>query len=338
MPGFGFGVGFGLSRPGKPTPGVITGTARPGNTLTSTRAGQWRINGVDVIGQTGNTFAVPYTTSPGDLITQAPASNTRTVAAYDTDAAAEITAVISAGGSGEWGSSPGNRANNKWLRDDMVIALKAAGLFTGFKYRVLAGTNTIAGGLVAGKGGAITNNNFVSGDIDLLTGWMSDGTTKYLGTDWAGNANGQNDFSAWCWVTSAPTSALTVKAYFGNSTGGGTGTIQLLKASAGDELAARAKNTTIQTPSGNTSSLTGLFLMDRMNSGQFVFRNQNTEQVFSIATDGNSANALTFFSRAAVGISDARISAFGTGPSVQTSGQRALLESILQNYHNSLQA
>lgn len=40
------------------TPPVISGTAYPGETLTSTQAGQWRVGGVDVSGQTGTTFVL----------------------------------------------------------------------------------------------------------------------------------------------------------------------------------------------------------------------------------------------------------------------------------------
>lgn len=37
---------------------VITGTAYPGNTLTSTKAAPWRLNGVPIAGETGLTYAV----------------------------------------------------------------------------------------------------------------------------------------------------------------------------------------------------------------------------------------------------------------------------------------
>jgi hypothetical protein len=53
------GLGLGLNRSGLLGPPVITGFAYPMETLTASRAGQWAIDGVPVIGETGSTFVVP---------------------------------------------------------------------------------------------------------------------------------------------------------------------------------------------------------------------------------------------------------------------------------------
>jgi len=57
---------------------------------------------------------------------------------------------------------------------------------------ILAGARTLDGALVSLVGGAPTNNNFVAGDYDRETGLVGDGSTKYLGSNRATNADPQN--------------------------------------------------------------------------------------------------------------------------------------------------
>jgi hypothetical protein len=207
----------------------------------------------------------------------------------------------------------------------MVIALKAASLFTGHKYRILAGTNTIAGGLVAGNGGTVTNNNFVSGDIRLTLGWLGNGTNKRLTTDWAGNANGQDDFCVWCWVTASPGDN---QAFFGNSNGAVIGGIQVVRVTPLFGL--RAKSAILD--SGPSAAVTGFVGVTRSASSGFTLRAAGSNTAVTRSSDGNSSNLMEFFSRGAVGYSSGRYSAIGTGPACNL----ATLQTILTTYHNGL--
>ncbi len=65
--------------------GEFSGTAFPGNTLTSTRAGQWAVNGVPVSGEAGTTFVIPFSVNIDDVITQASASNSLAVLAWPSE-------------------------------------------------------------------------------------------------------------------------------------------------------------------------------------------------------------------------------------------------------------
>jgi hypothetical protein len=80
---------------------------------------------------------------------------------------------------------------------DFVIGCKTDGIWDAIKAScILAGAKTLAGALVPLKGTAPTNNNFVSGDYNRLTGLVGNASTKYLDTNRAGNADPQNSFHA----------------------------------------------------------------------------------------------------------------------------------------------
>ena len=58
---------------------------------------------------------------------------------------------------------------------------------------ILAGARTLSGALVPLVGTAPTNNNFVSADFNRKTGLKGNGTTKYLNSNRAHNADPQNN-------------------------------------------------------------------------------------------------------------------------------------------------
>jgi hypothetical protein len=255
---------------------------------------------------------------------------------FDLDAQIWYDAVVTAGGGGEWGSSSASRATNKAALNTLVVALKSAGLWTGFKMRVLAGTNTIAGGLAAGVGGTVTNNNFVVGDINPLTGWIGDGSTKFLATNWAGDATGQNNASLFVWVSSIPSNLLN-QAYAGNSTGGVAG-CQGIVATSGTIMNVRMKNALNGAPTGGSATALKLFGISRQNSSDFLFRHAGSNQTVVIASDGNLNTSMSFFCRGGSNLfTSARMSVIFSGPGISAS-QIDSLESILQTYHNNITA
>ena len=115
----------------------------------------------------------------------------------DTDAAAYITAVETADGQAL-------EEKTKIAIDNFVLSCKADGIWTAIKAScILAGARTLAGALVPLAGTAPTNFNFVSGDYNRKTGLVGDGSTKYLNSNRANNADPQNNNHNTCWV-SAP--------------------------------------------------------------------------------------------------------------------------------------
>jgi len=108
--------------------------------------------------------------------------------ALDPDAAAYIAAV------------EGPSADNQALEpavvtaiNDFVVGCKADGIWSAIKAScILAGARTLSGALVPLVGTAPTNINFVSGDYARKTGLVGNGSTKYLNSNRAANADPQN--------------------------------------------------------------------------------------------------------------------------------------------------
>jgi hypothetical protein len=109
------------------------------------------------------------------------------VAALDPDAQAYITAVEAADG----------QALETAVRaaiNDFVVGCKADGIWAAIKAScVLAGARTLNGALVPLVGAAPTNFNFVAGDYNRKTGLVGNGSTKYLDSNRADNADPQNN-------------------------------------------------------------------------------------------------------------------------------------------------
>mgnify|MGYP000624268341 CR=1 FL=1 len=100
--------------------------------------------------------------------------------------------------------------------DDFVVGCKQDEIWDAIKACcILAGARTLDGALVPLVGAAPTNFNFVSGDYDRETGLVGDGSTKYLDSNRANNADPQNNNHASIYVTTATASTSGSNAYPG---------------------------------------------------------------------------------------------------------------------------
>jgi hypothetical protein len=107
--------------------------------------------------------------------------------------------------------------------NDFVVGCKTDGIWDAIKAScILAGARTLYGALVPLAGDAPTNFNFVSGDYDRTTGLKGDGSTKYLDSNRADNADPQNDAHVFAHVITADTRFNTTSAgvYIGGSSAG----------------------------------------------------------------------------------------------------------------------
>lgn len=78
--------------------------------------------------------------------------------------------------------------------DDFVKGLKADGLWSAIGSAcILAGARTVSGALVPLKGAAPTGYNWVASDYSRSLGLQGDGSTKYIDSNRANNADGQDD-------------------------------------------------------------------------------------------------------------------------------------------------
>ena len=129
----------------------------------------------------------------------------------DADAAAYIAAVEAADGQAL-------EAGVRWNIDQFVRGCKADGIWTAIKAScILSGARTLSGALVPLVGTAPTNVNFVSGDYNRKTGLVGDGTTKYLNSNRAANAQAQNNQSIAVYGSNLDTN---VNIYIGSSSAG----------------------------------------------------------------------------------------------------------------------
>jgi hypothetical protein len=77
---------------------------------------------------------------------------------------------------------------------DFVIGCKADGIWSAIKAScLLMGARTLSGALTPLVGTAPTNNNFVSGDYNRKTGLIGNESNKYLDSNRANDADGQDD-------------------------------------------------------------------------------------------------------------------------------------------------
>jgi hypothetical protein len=111
----------------------------------------------------------------------------------DPDAAAYITAVEAAD----------NQALEERVKiaiDNFVLGCKADGIWSAIKAScILAGARTLNGALVPLVGTAPTNFNFVSGDYNRKTGLVGNGSTKFLNSNRASNADPLSNVHAAVW-------------------------------------------------------------------------------------------------------------------------------------------
>ena len=104
-------------------------------------------------------------------------------ATFDADAAAYLRAVEAADGQAL--ETPVKKAV-----DDFFRGTKADGTFSALKAScILCGARTLAGALVPLAGTAPTNNNFVDADYNRETGLKGNGSTKYLDSNRAADAD-----------------------------------------------------------------------------------------------------------------------------------------------------
>jgi hypothetical protein len=108
---------------------------------------------------------------------------------YDTDAGDYIQRVEGASGDNQALEPATRQAINNF-----VIGCKQDGIWNAIKAScILSGARTLAGALQPLAGTAPTPVAFVSGDYNRKTGLVGDGTTKYLNSNRAGNADPQSN-------------------------------------------------------------------------------------------------------------------------------------------------
>ncbi len=304
-------------------PPVISGTGYPGETLTSTQAGQWRINGIDVVGETGDSFVVPLTVVPGDVITQ-PDSNEIVVEEYDADALSHIEAVEIADGQSL-------EPAIKWARNEFFLGLKAtAAPIDATNWDAIAagiacltsGARTIAGALVPLKSTMPTPSNvgFVSGDYHRNTGLKGNGSSKYLDQNRTISGDLLDNHHQSVWVSSVVNNLS--RGLIGSGTGQNGATCLL------SQGAARSRSSSAAFPTaGVAGKLVGC---SRSSSANVVLRSAGISNTATLASVQLPTGSSHVFSRGGADVAtsgtDARIAFFSEGHAIDLPVVEGLLD------------
>jgi hypothetical protein len=189
----------------------------------------------------------------------------------DADAAAYITAVEAA-------DTQSLETGVKLAINDFVVGCKDDGIWAAIKAScILAGARTLTGALTPLVGAAPTNFNFASGDYNRKTGLVGDGSTKYLNSNRAGNADPQDSYSMTVSISSISTTGAA--GFYAGNGGGGTGATNLGRGfifEVGEiEHFTRCRSTINSSASGAVGAnppATGLFGVSRSSSSEYTVR------------------------------------------------------------------
>jgi len=234
---------------------------------------------------------------------------------FDSDASTYIDAVETADG----------QALETGVRiaiNDFVLGCKQDGIWNAIKAScILAGARTLDGALVPLVGAAPTNNNFVSGDYDRETGLVGDGSTKYLDSNRAANADPQNDMHLAINLASIGSGA---SRYIGAYSGPGTADDFL-------DISGDIRNRSMDTPA-NVTVAAGLYGTSRTASTAFTVRsNATTVTGLTFASTAPGTQNHFIFSQndngSLYGASNASLSFYSIGESLDL----ALLDTRVSN-------
>jgi hypothetical protein len=242
----------------------------------------------------------------------------------DSDAKNYILAVEAVEGSLEVGV--------KKAINNFVVGCKSDGIWTAIKAScLLAGPKTLVGALVPLSGTAPTNVNFTSSDYNRKTGLKGDGSTKYLNSNRANNADPQDSKHVAAYLTESPTrdatrSMITVDTTISNLFLGTTTTSIFFRINHGS-----------LTPTSivDANLILGLFGGSRNSSSNVNTRyNQNNGTLANTSINPSSTSIYIFSREALTNYSNARIAFYSIGENINLEK----LEDRLRTYVNALGA
>jgi len=203
---------------------------------------------------------------------------------FDVDASTYIEAVEAA-------DTQALETGVRYAINDFVIGCKTDGIWSAIKAScILAGARTLTGALVPLVGTAPTNFNFVAGDYNRETGLVGDGSTKYLDSNRANNADPQN---------SQHTSVFATTADSTNRVYCGSGAVNVAKATIIAAPSSGSNTTRPRFQSRNATLIAslqvthqaGLIGLSRASSANYQTRagtqSENLNNVSSLPPSGN---------------------------------------------------
>jgi hypothetical protein len=183
--------------------------------------------------------------------------------------------------------------------NQFVMGCKSDGIWNAIKAScILAGARTLNGALVPLKGTAPTNFNFVAGDYNRKTGLIGNGSTKYLDSNRADNADPQNNAHLSVFVSSAGTGGTGVTETY---IGGGDGTLTVsLRAiirfnGVSSNSAVGTYNRFNNFYSAGSLNLTGFIGNTRNASAEFISRANEVNTLITATSRATDSTSLGVF-------------------------------------------
>ena len=241
-------------------------------------------------------------------------------ASFDSDALAYITAVETADGEAL-------EAGVKDAINDFVVGCKADAIWDALKAScILAGARTLNGCLVPLKGTAPTNFNFVSADYDRKTGLKGDGSTKYLNSTRANNADPQNNNHNAIWMSDTGPDQVQALIAAGLSNDDGT---NLISQGVSNQLFTRNRSsggTSVSTPIAS-----GFAGTSRSSAASYEARNGGATNTVSVASSSALANNITIFTRlgSLSNYASARLSFYSIGEAIDLAALDARVSALM---------
>jgi hypothetical protein len=235
----------------------------------------------------------------------------RVASSYDTDAQNYITAVEAADG----------QALETAVKDAInafVVGCKADGIWSAIKAScILAGARTLTGALVPLVGSAPTNNGFVSGDYNRETGLVGNGSSKYLDSGRANNADPQNSQHLACWISAKTTS--TFGCYMGDGTAGQPGTSYFYQYD-GTQVPSASHSTELGGSSTRNPNANTLFGINRSSASSYTTLSNGSTLTVAVNSSTSTTGNIHIFglNNASGGTirANARISFYSIGESL----------------------
>ena len=169
-----------------------------------------------------------------------------------------------------------------------------------------------------------TQNNFVAGDLNVLTGLKGDASTKYISTDVRENSVGQNDVSMSVYVTEA----YNVYGLSISGLAGGNRTGVLVRVYAGGSV---VWNRSATASSFAAEAAPEFYGTSRDNGSDYNLQNGSTLNTISLLTSGTLPGSfVTVFSAAnGSGKSPNRIATYHYGPALDLATLRSLQATLI---------
>ena len=169
--------------------------------------------------------------------------------------------------------------------NDFVVGCKLDNTWSAIKAScILSGARTLAGALVPLVGTAPTNVSFVSGDYNRKTGLVGDGSTKYLNSNRAGNADPRDNFHTFAWLPSQTLTNQNVSRQIIGSVGNTWIGYNTDSTGLGSRYFVRARQATSSAINFATNNVIGPVGVSRSTSSAITVRANGTDSSVSIAS------------------------------------------------------